>query len=192
MSVRKYFLAILLLAGMTAVSCAVQSEEDADYSGDRVMKAWINVNYPGLKPYGDTGAYILEMEQGQGPAVSDSAYVWAHYVKYRLDRSIASTNIQRFAEQLGTFTRTTCYSSDIWRIDQGYLPDDLETILKTMRSGGHVKVALPNSASGHSQSFYSAFTGTKEDENLVIDLTIAFVIAFWSKKQNTKEAEKHD
>lgn len=27
---------------------------------------------------------------------------------------------------------------------------------------------------------------------LVIDLTIAFVIAFWSKKQNTKEAEKHD
>lgn len=159
-----------------AVSCAVTPDEDSDYSYDRVMKAWINVNYPGLKPFEDTGAYILEMDRGNGPAVTDSAYIRAHYTKQTLDRSITSTNIRRIAEQLGTYKNTTCYEGNTWRLGQGYLPDALETILKTMRSGGHVKVALPHSASAHGFSLYSAFSGTNESDNLIIDMAIDTVL----------------
>lgn len=176
MRVRKSILATLFLAGLLAASCAITPEEDANHSADRVMKAWINVHYPGLTPYGDTGAYILESEPGSGPAVTDSSFVWAHYVKRNLDQTIAATNIQHISEQIGNYTATTYYGSDIWQIDQGYLPKALETILKTMRGGGRVKVALPLSASRHAQALYNAFSSTSESDNLIIDLTVDTVM----------------
>lgn len=166
----------MLLSGFLAVSCAVTPEEDTNYSSDRVMKAWLNIHYPGVRTFEDTGAYVLEMEPGNGPAIGDSAYVWTHYVKRSLNQTITSTNIQQLAEQLGTYSATTYYGSDIWQVDKGYLPDGLEAVLKTMRGGGHVKIALPISASNHSSAIYSVFTGTSESENQIIDLTVDTVV----------------
>ena len=176
MRVTKHILAAFCAAALLAASCAVTPEEDAYYSYDRVMSAWINVNYPGLGTFADTGAYILEMDRGNGPAVGDSAYIRAHYVKRTLDQEIVSTNIRRIAEQLGSYKNTTCYDGNTWRLDQGYLPDALEAILKTMRSGGHVTVALPYSESDHDYSLYAAFSSTSESDNLIIDLTIDTVL----------------
>lgn len=177
MSLNKYFLAAMFLAGMLAVSCAVTPEEDSNYASDRMMKSWIKVNYPGTSPYGDTGAYILEMEQGNGPAVSDSSFIRAFYVKRKLDASITATNIRQIAEQTGSYSATAYYGGNTWQVDQGYLPAGLEKVVKTMRSGGHVKLALPVSASSHEFSFYNAFSSTSESENLVIDLTIDTVLS---------------
>lgn len=189
MSIHKSFLATLFLAGVLAVSCAVTPEEDTYYSSDRVMKAWINVNYPGAKTFGDTGAYILEMEQGNGPTVSDSSYVWAHYTKRALDQTVTSTNIRQLAEQLGNYTATAYYGSDIWRVDQGYLPDALETVIKTMRGGGRAKIALPVSASSHSNAIYTAFSSTSEADNLVIDLAIdTVVVDIYDYQERTMKA----
>ena len=176
MRIRHIFLASLLLAGLLATSCAVTPEEDSHYSSDRVMKAWLNIHYPGASTFGDTGAYVLEMEPGNGPAVGDSSYVWAHYVKRSLDQTITSTNIRQLAEQLGSYSATAYYGSDIWQVDQGYLPDALEAVLKKMRAGGQVKLALPLSASSHGSALYSAFNSTSETENLIIDLTIDTVM----------------
>ena len=176
MRIKYIFLATILLSGLLATACAVTPEEDSNYSTDRVMKAWLNVNYPGVNTYGDTGAYVLEMEPGNGPSVGDSAYVWAHYVKRSLDQTIKSTNIRQLAEQLGSYSATAYYGSDIWQVDQGYLPDALETILKKMRGGGHAKIALPISASSHNSAIYTAFNSTSESENLIIDLTIDTVM----------------
>ena len=176
MRIRKHILAALFLAGALTASCAVTNEEDANYSYDRVMKAWINVNYPGLKPFGDTGVYLLEMEEGSGPGMTDSSYIKAHYTKRSLDGTITSTNIRRIAEQLGSYKNTNYYGGNFWRLDQGYLPDGLESVLKTMRSGGRVKLALPHSASSHDYSFYSAFSSTSESDNEIIDLTIDTVV----------------
>lgn len=176
MRIRKHILAALFLAGALTASCAVTNEEDANYSYDRVMKAWINVNYPGLKPFGDTGVYLLEMEEGSGPGMTDSSYIKAHYTKRSLDGTITSTNVRRIAEQLGSYKNTNYYGGNFWRLDQGYLPDGLESVLKTMRSGGRVKLALPHSASSHDYSFYSAFSSTSESDNEIIDLTIDTVV----------------
>ena len=161
-------LPLLLLTG----ACAVDPEEDSGYFYDRVMKAWLNVNYPGVQPFGTTGAYILSIDRGSGPAVTDSCYVWAHYTKRDLEQTIVSTNVQSLSEQIGGYTTSTYYGSDIWRLGQGYLPDALEEILKTMRAGGSVKVALPLSASSHDYSLYTAFSSTSETDNLLVDVTI--------------------
>lgn len=177
MNLKKYLtLSTLLLAVLLTGACAVDPAEDENYSLDRVMKSWIKVNYPGLTPYGDTGLYLLEMNQGTGAAVGDSAYVWAHYVKRSLDQTVSATNIQSLAEQIGTYTASSDYSSDIWRVDQGYLPDALEKVLKTMRAGGYAKIALPASASSHDNAVYDAFNRLTETSNQIIELTVDTVV----------------
>ncbi len=176
MSFKKLLPILLLPMVFLACSCAVEPEDNSDYFYDRVMKAWLNVNYPGIKPYGDTGAYILSIDRGTGLPVTDSCYLWAHYTKRDLDQVVTSTNIQSLSEQLGEYTASTYYGSDIWRLGQGYLPDALETILKTMHTGGSVKVALPMSASSHDYTLYTAFSNSTESDNLIIDVTIDTVM----------------
>ena len=169
-------LSIVLLAAFLTGACAVDPEEDSNYGLDRVMKAWIRVNYPGLKPFANTDSYVLEMVEGTGLPVGDSAYVWVHYAKRNLDQTVTSTNIQELAEQIGSYSVTTNYAGNIWRVDQGYLPDDLEDVIKTMRAGSHVKVALPASASSHDRSLYSAFNSLSETTNQIIDVTVDSVV----------------
>lgn len=166
----------LLLAAVLAVSCAVTPQEDEDYSYDRVMKAWMRVNYPNVQPYGSGGAYVLSLSQGSGPAVTDSAYVRIHYTKRYLDQSIIETNVEYLAEQLGTWTAASCFDGNIWRVDQGYLPDALEEVIKHMRGGGYALIALPMSASDHSYTAYDAFSSTSELSNELIEIEIDTVI----------------
>ena len=174
---RLKYLPAILLSVFAAASCAVEPDEDANLTYDRVMTAWINVNYPGLRPYGESGAYVLDLQKGEGPAVTDSAYVWVHYTKKGLDQSIISSNIQSVDEQTGQYFVTNYYGSDIWRVDQGYLPEGLEEVLKTLRAGGRASIALPHSASGHDYAFYSAFSGTSEADHYLFDLTVDTVVA---------------
>ena len=171
----------ILVAGLTAhillaASCAVSPVEDSYRSQDRVINAWVRQNYPGLSTFSGTGSYVLSMEPGSGPSVGDSSYITVHYTKYDLDGTVLSTNRRELAEQTGSYSATANYGGNTWRLGQGYLPDDLETVLKTMRSGGRLKLALPVSSSDHSASLYSAFNGTEEGQNEIIEISIDTVV----------------
>lgn len=176
MRIKYLLLATLIPAFLLTAACAVEPQTETYASQDRVMKAWMRHNYPGLTTYGDTDLYVLSLNPGDGPAVSDSAYVFAHYVKTKLDGEVISTNDEILAKQLGTYSVSNYYGSSIWRVDQGYLPEDLETVLRAMKSGGYAKVALPLSASGHAFSMYSAFSGTEESYNEILEIEIDTVV----------------
>ena len=176
MRIKKLFPILLLPLLFLTSACAVDPEENTDASYARVMKAWMNVHYPGVQPFGDTGAYVLSIDKGTGSPVTDSCYVWAHYTKRYLDQTVLSTNVQSLSEQIGDYTVSTYYGSDIWRLGQGYLPEALESILKSMRVGGSVKVALPLSVSSHDITLYSAFSSSPEPDNLLIDMVIDTVV----------------
>jgi len=176
MTLKKTLFPTLLLAAFLMTACAVSPGSDEYYSQDRVMKAWINCNYPGLTPYGSTGAYVIDMVKGEGTPVTDSSYIRVFYTKRTLDGDIISTNEKELAEQLGEYSEAAWYGGNTWRMDQGYLPDALETVLKTMREGGRLKMALPASASDHNYTLYDAFSSTAETENTILDVTIDTVI----------------
>ena len=114
----------------------------------------------------------FDQRQGSGPAVGDSCYVWTHYTTRTLDQTIVSTNVEQLARQLSTYSNTTYYGSRIWQVDHGYLPDGLEEVVKTMRSGSSATVALPVAAQSHDNSLYTAFSSTSGSVNQVIEIVI--------------------
>ena len=176
MRINKTLFTALLLAASLAVSCAVTPDEDSDAAYDHIMEAWIRVNHPGLKPYGSYGAYVLQMTQGTGAAIPDSAYVRVHYTKRSLDGTIADTNLKELSEQMGTYSISSNYEGNTWRMDQGYLPDALEEVIRAVRAGGQATVALPMTASSHDHTLYSAFSTAAETNNYVYDLAVDTVI----------------
>lgn len=179
----------LLLAAVLAISCAVNPSEDSDISYDHMMEAWLRINYPDVKPYGKYGAYILQMHKGDGPAIADSSYIRVHYTKYFLDGTIVETNVRQLAEQMGTYTPSSNYDGNTWRMTQGYLPDALEEVFRTMHGGGYTAIALPKSASDHLYSMYDAFTSTEEVNNYLyefdIDTVINDIISYQDKEMRT-------
>lgn len=177
MILKRILFPTLLLATVLTASCAIEPNTDSNYSEDRVMKAWINTYYPTAKAVGDTGVYLLETQNGNGVTVPDSAYVQVHFTKFNLDGSVVSTNDEDIAGQNGQYAPTSWYGGNIWRVDQGYLPEGLEQVIKSMRSGAHFKAAIPASASSHDYSAYTAFSSTSESVNHIIDVTIDTVYA---------------
>ncbi len=105
MRIKYLLLATLIPALLLTASCAVEPKSETHASQDRVMQAWMRHNYPGKTTYGDTGLYVLEHGiRVTVLAIGDSAYVFAHYVKSRLDGEIISTNDEGLARQLGTYS----------------------------------------------------------------------------------------
>ena len=176
MTLNKTLFPILLLAAVLLTACAVDPESEDNYSNNRVMKAWIERYYPGLQTYGDTGIYVLEMDKGNGAAITDSSYIRVHYTKRSLDGTVSLTNELELSKQLGDYSVANFYGGSTWQVDHGCLPDALEKIIKTMRVGGSLKAAIPASASSHSSSTYDAFSSTSETQNILFEMAIDTVI----------------
>lgn len=176
MKLHRNLLVSLLLTASLALSCGVYPDEDSDIEYDHVMDAWMRVNYPTVKPFGTYGAYVLQMDKGDGASIGDSAYVRVHYTKSMLDGTIVETNEEELAKQLGEYKVSSNYAGNTWRLTQGYVPDALEEVIRSMRSGGQATIALPKTASGHNASMYDAFTSSEEANNYIFDLTIDTVI----------------
>ena len=176
MKLNRTLLVSLLLTASLAISCAVEPDADSDIVYDHVMAAWMRVNYPGVKPYGTHGAYVLQMDKGNGVSIGDSAYVRVHYTKSTLDGTIVETNDEDLSKQLGNYAASSNYAGNTWRLTQGYVPDALEEVIRSMRSGGRATIALPKSASGHDAAMYDAFTSSEEANNYIFDLAIDTVI----------------
>ena len=169
------FVSLLLVASL-AISCGVNPNDDSDISYDHVMKAWMRVNYPDVKPFGQGGAYVLQMNKGDGASIGDSAYIRVHYTKRSLDGTIIESDIREVAEQLGEYQASSNYAGNTWRLTQGYIPDALEEVFRTMRGGGSATIVLPKTASSHSAAMYDAFTSYEESNNFIFEIAIDTVI----------------
>ena len=185
---RILFALLILLPVLFAPSCAKLSSGTADSPYDKVLASWVRVNYGNDVAPNDSGVYVLHFLQGDGKAIGDSSYVCAHYVCRDLSGNIKSTNYINLCKQLGTFSESDDYGSDIWRMGSGAIPSGLESVLAKMRAGGSAKVAIPVSKTAVSTKLYNAFPSVESD-NVIYEVEIDDVIddIFAVEEQKMKE-----
>lgn len=142
----------------TALSCAKESTEDTSGIQDEILNAWVQINHPEkLSQLTKSGSYILELEQGTGGTVTDTGYVFVHYIKRDLEGNITETNIEKYSDQLGSYYKSYDYGCDIWQVGVGAVYSGVEDMLKTLRVGGHATIAVPGSAAVCEYDLYDAF-----------------------------------
>lgn len=158
------------LIALAALSCGKVPTEDANYATDRVLSAWIQVNYPGASA-NDSGVFILSYDEGTGRGISDSGYLFARYVRTDLKGDNVVSNIPDTIDMVSGLDSTTYTGCDIWRVDNGFIPKGIEPILKNMREGGHVRLVLPVGMSGVKTPTYGAFNSSESD-NVIYNIWI--------------------
>ena len=170
-------LSIFLAAALVVLtgSCAKPRTESSTDATDRVLAAWVRVNYGTAVAPNDSGVFVLSYTQGTGASVPDSGYVFCHYVKRSLDGNIQNTNVEPLVEQLGLKTNLTDCGSDIWQVDVGSIPQGLEPVIKSLKVGGKATVALPVGQSKLTTSVYNAFSSSESD-NVIYEVEIDDVV----------------
>lgn len=154
------FLNTLLSAVLltTVFSCAKDPVEDTSGIQDEILKAWIEIKHPDkLDETTENGSYILELKQGSGEMVSDTGFVFVHYVMKDLDGNITDTNMAEYADQLGGIDISYDYGCDIWQVGAEAVYKGVEDVLKTLRAGGRAVIAVPGSAASCTYDVYDAF-----------------------------------
>jgi len=168
---RVYITLTILALAFAAFSCARTASEDSNDMYARVLAAWVRVNYGKDIHPNDSGVYVLNFVQGDGTQVGDSSFVYAHYVCKDLDGNILSTNKEDLCKQLGTYSKTDYYGSDIWQMGMDAIPVGLEPIIRTMKAGAKATVALPVGQAAVSTSGYNAFSTTYSD-NVIYEIEL--------------------
>lgn len=166
--------AVAIVLTVLAVSCArITTETTSPY--DRILASWVKVNYGADMAPNDSGVYILDYHQGDGKAIGDSSYVCAHYTRKDLEGNVLSTNHIDLSKQVGTYSESDYYGSDIWRMGRNSIIPGLEHVLKTMKAGGRVTVAMPPAKATVASAGYNAFPTTAGD-NVIYEVEIDDVI----------------
>ncbi|MBQ7574994.1 MAG: FKBP-type peptidyl-prolyl cis-trans isomerase [Bacteroidales bacterium] len=166
--------AVAIVLTVLAVSCArITTDTSSPY--ERMLASWVKVNYGADIAPNDSGVYILDYYKGDGKAIGDSSYVCAHYIRKDLEGNVLSTNYIDLSKQLGTFSEADYYGSDIWRMGCNSIVPGLEHVLKTMKVGGRVTVAMPPAKATVASAGYNAFP-TVANDNVIYEVEIDDVI----------------
>lgn len=173
--------AIALLA--IAFSCARDVAESTTASYNKKLASWVRLNYGKDISPNDSGAFVLELVPGTGKQINGSSFVCAHYVCTDLQGNILSTNREELCKQLGTYSITDYYGSDIWQMGTNAVPTCIETELLKLRAGGKVKIALPVGQTTPKRSGYNAFAGSYTD-NVIFEIEVDDVEADIDAKQD--------
>lgn len=181
MNMRKVSIcAIAALLSLFAASCAKDPVLEEASGFDRVLQSWINIKYPGLSA-NDSGIFVLDCKPGNGLAVPDSGYVFAHYYAMDLQGNYLDTNIDSLYERLYEKGPLYYSGSAIWQVDMGFIPSALNMMIKQMREGGEILIAVPVKMGKVGSSVYRAFSSSTTDNiqyYLKIDRVVKDIYAY--------------
>ncbi len=131
-------------AGFVFSSCAKEVEESADSIEQRVIEAYVKVNYNNTITPTSSGLYIVPLRTGSGASVKSLTGVYVRYTARDLKDNYLSTTVEDIAKQIGSYSASTYYGPSLFEIGYSSVMKGLEEALLTMREGGKVRVILPS------------------------------------------------
>ena len=139
----KKIIVSLLSAAALVAGCAKYAPSGANDANKRYFDAWMEVNYPGVKPTG-LGIYVVEETPGTGIEVKKEGYAQIDFVITDLSGNITSYTYQVTAEQLGEYAAGNYYGPKFQSTIEGTVPVGLNEVLVGMKVGGRRKAVVPS------------------------------------------------
>lgn len=169
-------------------SCGKDIEESNEQAHRRYIEAFIENNYPGVKPT-ESGLYILDSIPGTGAKVSDSSYVLIDYTITYLDGYYIDYTSADIARQLGQFSYQKLYEPRIWSMtDQ---ESGIKEIFSYMREGGEITAIIPPWLMGEdTENLTGNSDGTAKIYNISLKKVIKDVIAYQDSLLNDYVKER--
>lgn len=185
--------AAYIILALAAASCAKAVVEGTNIAEKRYFDAWLQNNYPNVKPTG-LGIYILEESEGDGKVVKEDGYIFTEYVTTDLEGNITSYTNKETAKQIGEYDTTTYYGPKVATTFESTIQTGIEQAVLGMRVGGRKKVIIPGWLLTYSRydSAEEYIEKASAGTHAIYDITVkdfTDTIESWEKQQIQKYFE---
>lgn len=136
----KFILAASL--GLTMVSCAQEVEDSTRDVQERILDAYLAVNYPQAKKY-PSGLTIIDFKQGQGEPVFRRTAIYADYSAVDFDGNYYEITDAEKAKELGIYSASSYFGPEYMEIGFNSTQKGLEELLLMMNEGAEATFIIP-------------------------------------------------
>ena len=141
---KKIFKTFTYLAlALAAAGCAKAVIEGPNDANQRYFNAWLEINYPDVKPVG-LGIYVLEEEEGKGLVIEKDNYVYVRYTATDLEGNIISYTDEETAKQMGEYNPADYYGPKVITTFENTIQAGIREAIVGMKVGGRKKVIIPS------------------------------------------------
>ena len=141
---KKIFKTFTYLAlALAAAGCAKAVIEGPNDANQRDFNAWLENNYPDVKPVG-LGIYVLEEEEGKGLVIEKDNYVYVRYTATDLEGNIISYTDEETAKQMGEYNPADYYGPKVITTFENTIQAGIREAIVGMKVGGRKKVIIPS------------------------------------------------
>ena len=136
-------LLVAMAAVMAAAGCAKSEKTEPNAADQRYLEAWMQINHPSAAQT-DLGVYVIDEQEGTGAVYDGEPYVYARYVVRTLDGTITSTNIEKIAQQVGSYDKAAYYGPGVWIIAEDMIAAGVQDMIQGMKVGGTRTAVIPS------------------------------------------------
>lgn len=138
------YIIMAAFAGLLVFSCAKEENESNASVQKRILKAWLEVNYPN-KNYTVTksGLVILDKQDGDGLSPENEQAAYLKYSVKDLGGNYQSTMFKSVAETLGTYSQANYYGPQLSTLGYGDITEGMNEALQMMSKGAKMTIIIP-------------------------------------------------
>lgn len=133
---------LMAVAALALFSCAEEKEDTERAVQERILDAYVDVNYPSAKRL-ESGLVMIDNQPGTGDTLK---MYQAGYFKYSI-RSLggvySETNQEELARKLGTYSKSNYYGPKLYELGYETTYAGVEEVMHHMREGGKATFILP-------------------------------------------------
>lgn len=133
---------LLAVMAMALLSCAQEKEESDRSVQERILNAYVDLNYPQAERW-DSGIVMIDKEEGTGDTLNLYEAGFFKYSIKTLAGIYSDTNEEELARVLGWYSNSNYYGPKLFELGYQGIYAGLEEVMHNMREGGKATFILP-------------------------------------------------
>jgi FKBP-type peptidyl-prolyl cis-trans isomerase len=165
---------LLFLAGaiLLFTSCAREVNESSDEVEQRLLEAYILINYGNsLQPTASGLYFIPQLSQPAGTSPDGDDFLYMHYTARSMNETITTTTVDSLHRMLGTHSKRNYYGPQLYTMKAGTAVRGLQEAFSYMKPGDKARIVMPSWLSNYTESGTRAYSST-----VICDLELLRVV----------------
>ncbi len=135
-------IACLAILAVSLFSCAEEKEESERSIHERILDAYVKVEYPNAKIL-PSGLVLIDIQEGTGKRLNNREAGYFEYTTRSLSKDVLETTDENLAKELGIFLNSNYYGPKMFETGYKSTYKGLEEVMVGMKVGGKAKFILP-------------------------------------------------
>ena len=133
---------LMAVAALSLVSCAQEKDDSNRVVQERILNAYVDVNYPQAKRT-ESGLVMIDSVEGTGDTLKMYKAGFFKYSIKSLGGTYSETNLEDLARVIGSYSKSNYYGPKLYELGFETTYAGIEEVMENMREGAKATFILP-------------------------------------------------